>query len=120
MSFYGAVNDAIGRANSAAQQLYGYNNYADPRSQPNGQIRNNARLTIDPAYQSLQYESRNAYWQGVPRRDVNQALQASELIRQATYDLSDRPVDNPNQPANVPLAQQHIQYAIQLLNQARY
>jgi len=120
MSFYGAVNDAIGRANSAASQLYGYNNYADPRSQPNAQIRNQARLTIDPTYYNIQGESRNAYWEGVPRRNVNQALQASELIREATYDLSDHPVDNPGQPANVPLAQSHIQQAINMLQNARW
>lgn len=120
MAFYAAVNDAIGRANNAMSQLYSYNSYADPRSEPNSQIRNNARMTIDPSYYALQNESRNAYWEGVPQGNVNQALQAAEMIRDATYDLSDRPDNNPNQPANVPLAQQHIQQAVYLLNQAAY
>lgn len=119
MAFYAAVNDAIGRTQNALSQLYSYNNYADPRSEPNSTIRNQARLTIDPAYYNIQNESRNAYWEGVPRRDVNQALHAAELIREATYDLSDRPV-NTGRPANVPMAQQHINQALDLLNRARW
>ena len=53
MPFYARVNDAIGRANSALNQLYSYNSYAHPRSEPNNSIRNQARLTIDPAFYEL-------------------------------------------------------------------
>jgi hypothetical protein len=66
MPFYARVNDAIGRANSALNQLYSYNNSAHPRSEPNNRIRNNARVTIDPAYYELQQGVREGRWEQRP------------------------------------------------------
>lgn len=118
MPFYARVNDAIGRANSALNQLHSYNNFAHPRSEPNNQIRNQARLTIDPAYYDLQQGVREGRWEGVSGSNAREALRASELIRRATFDLSDQP--DSGRPANIPLAQRHIREAIDLLHSARW
>jgi len=117
MSFQYRVNDAIGRANSALNQLYSYNHYSHPRSEPNNSIRTQARLTIDPAYYSLQEGVREGRWEGVSGSNAREALRAAELIRKATYDLSDQP--NSGRPANISLAQRHIREAIDLLYATR-
>lgn len=119
MPFYSAVNDAIGRVNSASSQLYRYNNYAHPRSEPNNSIRNQARVTLNPAFYNLQNEARNAYWEGVPRRGVNDALRAAEAIRRATFDLSDKSAST-GRPPDINLAQRHLQDAIGFLNRVRW
>jgi len=116
MPFYSRVNDAIGRANSALSQLYSYNNYASPRSEPNNQIRNNARLTIDPSYYDLQRGVEEGRYERISSSDARQALDAAEYIRRATFDLSDQV----GRPANVPMAQSNIRRAIDLLHAARW
>ena len=118
MPFYSRVNDAIGRCNSALNQLYSYNNYNHPRSEPNNSIRNQARLTIDPAFYELQDGVREGRWEGVSGSNAREALQAAELIRRATSDLSDQP--NSGRPANIPNAQYNIRQAIDLLYRARW
>lgn len=118
MPFYARVNSAISRANSALNQLYSYNNYAHPRSEPNNRIRNNARLTIDPAYYDLQQAVREGRWERVSGSNARQALRAAELIRRATFDLSDQP--NSGRPANIPMAQRNIREAIDMLHRARW
>ena len=118
MPFYARVNDAIGRVNSALNQLYSYNTYAHPRSQPNAQIRNNARLTIDPAYYALQDAVREGRWEGVSGSNAREALRAAELIRRATFDLSDQP--EYGRPTNVPMAQRNLRDAVALLYRARW
>lgn len=118
MPFYSRVNSALSRANSALSQLHSYNQYAHPRSQPNAQIRNNARLTIDPTTYDLQQAVREGRWEGVSSYDAREALRASELLRQATWSLSDQP--EYGRPTNVPAAQYQIRQAIDLLNRARW
>ncbi|MCB0879568.1 MAG: hypothetical protein KDC46_11405 [Thermoleophilia bacterium] len=118
MPFYARVNDAIGRVNSALNQLYSYNNYSHPRSEPNNRIRNNARLTIDPAYYELQRGVQEGRWERVSGSNARQALRAAELIRRATYDLSDQP--NTGRPANIPMAQRNLRDAVDLLYRARW
>ena len=118
MPFYARVNDAIGRVNSALNQLYSYNNYAHPRSEPNNSIRNQARLTVDPAYYDLQNGVREGRWEGVSGSNAREALRAAELIRRATYDLSDQP--NSGRPANIPMAQRNLREAVDLLYRARW
>lgn len=118
MPFYARVNDAIGRANSALSQLYSYDNYAHPRSEPNNRIRNNARLTIDPSYYGLKQAVQEGRWERVSGSNAREALRAAELIRRATYDLSDRP--NSGQPVNISAAQHNIRQAIDLLHRARW
>jgi hypothetical protein len=118
MPFHARVNDAIGRANSALNQLYSYNNYANPRSEPNNRIRNQARMTIDPAYYGLQEAVREGRWEGVSGSNARQALRAAELIRRATFDLSDQP--NSGRTANIPMAQHNIREAVNLLHRARW
>ena len=116
MPFHARVNNAISAANSALNQLYSYNSYSHPRSEPNNSIRNNARLTIDPAYYDLQQGVREGRYEGVRSSDAREALRAAELIRQATYSLSDKV----GRPANVPAAQYQIREAIDLLYRARW
>jgi hypothetical protein len=118
MPFYARVNDAIGRVNSALNQLYRYNAYAHPRTEPNNSIRNNARVTVDPAYYALQDGVREGRWEGVSGSNAREALRAAELIRRATFSLSDQP--NSGRPANVPLAQSQLREAIDLLYRARW
>jgi hypothetical protein len=118
MPFYARVNHSISRANSALNQLYSYNHYAHARSEPNNQIRNNARLTIDPAYYDLQQAVREGRWEGVSGSNARQALRAAELIRRATFDLSDQP--EYGRPANVSMAQRNIREAIDMLHRARW
>lgn len=118
MPFYARVNDAINRSNSALNQLYSYNNYAHPRSEPNNRIRNNARMTIDPAYYELQQGVREGRWERVSGSNARQALRAAELIRRATFDLSDQP--NSGRPANIQMAQYNIREAVSLLQRARW
>jgi hypothetical protein len=118
MPFYARVNDAISRANSSLNQLYSYNNYASPRSEPNNTIRNQARLTVDPAFYELQDGVREGRWEGVSGSNARQALQAAEMIRRATFDLSDRPEEG--RPANVQAAQYDLRSAIDLLQRARW
>lgn len=118
MPFHHRVNNAIGRANSALNQLYSYNHYSHPRTEPNNSIRNQARLTIDPAYYELQQGVREGRWEGVSGSNAREALRAAELIRRATYDLSDQP--NSGRPANIPMAQSHIRQALDLLYAARW
>ena len=118
MPFYARVNDAIGRANSALNTLYSYNHYSHPRSEPNAQIRNNARLTVDPAYYDLQQAVREGRWEGVSGSNAREALRAAELIRRATFDLSDRPSEG--RPANVSMAQRNLREAVDLLYRARW
>jgi hypothetical protein len=117
MPFYSRVNDAIGRCNTALNQLYSYNNYSHPRSEPNNSIRNNARLTIDPAFYMLQDGVREGRWEGVSGSNAREALRAAEFVRRATFDLSDQP--NSGRPANIGMAQSNIRAAIDLLNRAR-
>jgi hypothetical protein len=102
MPFYARVNDAIGRVNSALNQLYSYNNYAHPRSEPNNRIRNNARMTVDPAFYDLQQGVREGRWEGVSGSNAREALRAAELIRRATFDLSDQP--NSGRTANIQMS----------------
>lgn len=118
MPFYARVNDAIGRANHALRQLSSYNSYESPRSEPNSTIRNNARMTIDPAYYDLQQGVREGRWERVSGSNAREALRAAELIRRATYDLSDQP--SQGRPANVWMAQSNIRQAIDLLYRARW
>ena len=118
MPFQARVNDAIGRTNSAISQLYSYNHYAHPRSEPNSSIRNQARLTIDPAYYQLQEGVREGRWEGVSGSNAREALRAAELIRRATFDLSEQP--SQGRPANVGLAQSHLREALDLLYSARW
>jgi hypothetical protein len=118
MPFYYAVNNAISRANSALNTLYSYNNYAHPRSEPNNRIRNNARLTIDPSFYELQEGVRQGRYEGVSGSNAREALRAAELIREATWDLSDRPDEG--RPANVQLGQRHIREALDWLYAARW
>ncbi|MCW2923402.1 MAG: hypothetical protein JWM98_806 [Thermoleophilia bacterium] len=118
MPFQSRINDAINRANSALNQLYGYNNFAHPRSEPNNSIRNNARLTIDPATSQIQQGVREGRFEGVSGHSARQALQASEYLARATWDLSDQP--SSGRPANVPQAQANIRAAINLLYSARW
>lgn len=118
MPFYARVNDALSRANSALNQLYSYNNYAHPRSEPNSSIRNNARITIDPAYYELQDAVREGRWEGIRSSDARQAREAARYIQAATYSLSDKP--DQGRPADVPLAQSQIRNAIDLLQRARW
>jgi hypothetical protein len=118
MPFYARVNHSISRATSALNQLYSYSHRAHPRSEPNNQIRNYARLTIDPAYYELQQAVREGRWEGVPSRSARNALRAAELIRRATFDLSDQP--DTGRPANIPMAQRNIREAVDLLHRARW
>jgi plasmid stabilization system protein ParE len=118
MPFYSRVNDALGRANSAISQLYSYNHYAHPRSEPNAQIRNNARLTLDPATWELEQGVREGRYERVSASNARQALRAAELIRRATWDLSDQP--DRGRPANVYQAQRNIREAVDLLYRARW
>lgn len=118
MPFQSRINDALNRANSALNQLYSYNNYAHPRSQPNSSIRNNARLTIDPATSQIKQGVREGRYEGVGSNNARQALRASELLSRATWDLSDQP-DHGRQ-ANIPQAQRNIREAIDLLHRARW
>ncbi|MCW2949850.1 MAG: hypothetical protein JWN41_863 [Thermoleophilia bacterium] len=118
MSFYYSVNTAISRANSALSQLYSYNNYASPASEPNRTIRNQARLTIDPSYYDLKNAVSSGRWEGVSSRDARNANYAADLLGQATFSLSDRPDEG--RPANVPQAVRQIRQAVNLLNRARW
>lgn len=118
MPFYARVNNAIGRVNSALNQLYSYNHYAHPRSEPNNQIRNQARLTVDPAFYDLQQGVREGRWEGVSGSNAREALRAAELIRRATFDLSDQP--NSGRPANISMAQRNLREAVDLLHRARW
>lgn len=118
MPFYSRVNTAISRANNALNQLYSYNHYASPADYRNRQIRNNARVTIDPAYYDLQQAAREGRWEGVSGSNARQALRAAELLRRATWDLSDRPREG--RPADVSAAQYNINEAIRLLERARW
>lgn len=118
MSYQFQVSDAIGRANSALSQLYSYNNYSHPRSEPNNSIRNRARQTISPSYEGLKQGVRQGRYEGVSGSAARTALRAAELIRRATYDLSDQP--SQGRPANISLAQRHIRDAVNLLYSARW
>ena len=118
MSFNYSIDSAINRAQSALNQLGQYRYDQPARSYPNSEIRNNARLTIDPAV----YDVRNAAnyeggW-GVSQRDRYEARQGAELLRQATFALSDK-LDI-GRPANVSLAQSQIRDAISWLRNARW
>ena len=119
MPFHARVNDAIGRANSALTQLYSYNPYADPRSYPNDRIRNDARITIDPAYEGLKQGVREGRYEYISGTNAREALWAAEMIRRATFELSDRS-QSAGIPANVPAAQRSIREALNYLYAARY
>ncbi|MEO6867557.1 MAG: hypothetical protein ABI200_06010 [Gaiellales bacterium] len=118
MSFYYRVNNAIGRANSALNQLYSYNSYSHPRSEPNASIRNNARLMIDPLVYDLKQAVREGRYQRVPSSNARQALRAADMLQAATWSLSDLPEQG--RPTNVSAAQYQIREAINLLNRARW
>lgn len=118
MPFHYAVNNAISRANSALNQLYSYNHYAHPRTEPNNSIRNQARMTLDPSFYELQEGVRQGRWEGISGSNAREALRASELIRRATYDLSDRTSEG--RPANISMAQRNIREALDYLYAARW
>ena len=118
MSFSSRMDMAINRAQSALYQLNQYRYDQPARSYPNNEVRNNARLTIDPVV----YDVRNAAsydggW-GVSQRDRHEARTGAELLRQATFSLSDK-LDI-GRPANVSLAQSQISQAISWLQAARW
>lgn len=118
MPFQSRINYAISAANSALNQLYGYNNYAHPRSEPNASIRNNARLTLDPLTSEIGRAVQEGRWEGVSGSSARQALRAKEMISAATWSLSDQP--EMGRPTNVPLAQRQIRDAIDMLHRARW
>lgn len=118
MPFYARMNDAISRSNSALNQLYSYNHHAHPRSQPNAMIRDNARRTLDPATWEIEQGVREGRWEGVSSHNARQALRAAELIRRATWDLSDLP--SQGRPTDVYSAQRNIREAVDLLYRARW
>ena len=118
MPFYARVNEAISRVQQAQSQLYSYNHYEHPESGRNNHIRNQARMTIDPAVHGLKQGVREGRWEGVSGSNAREALRASELIRRATWDLSHRP--RSGRPADVHMAQRNLREAVNLLYAARW
>ena len=118
MPFYNSVSRAIGAANSALSQLYGYNYYQDPSTQSNVYVRNNARQTITPAHDDLKYAVANARWEGVRASDARDANRGADYLGSATWSLSDRP--NHGYRADVRAAVDQIRTAINFLYRAQY
>lgn len=118
MPFYARIGDALSRSSSALSQLFGYDHHAHPRSHPNAAIRDNARRTLDPGTWQIEQGVREGRWERVPRHAARQALRAAELIRRATWDLSDLP--SQGRPTNVYQAQRNIREAVDLLQRARW
>lgn len=118
MYFNNTISRSIGLVNSALSTLSSYNDYQAPSSEPNRWIRNTARTTVDPAYYDLQNAARDARWEGISYGNVSEALRGAEYIREATFDLSDRP--SQGRPANVWAARQHLQQAMDMLRRAQW
>lgn len=116
MAFYYRVNDAINRTYSALNQMNQYNQYAGPREPHNKSVRDNARFTIDPAVESLKDGVREGRYEGVPAWAARNALDAAELLRRATWDLSDRR----DHPFNFQGAQHNMRRAIDELQRSRW
>ena len=118
MPFYARVNNAIARTNDALNRLYSYNTYNHPRSEPNARIRNDARQIVDPVYYDLEQAVREGRYENVSGSNAREALRAAELVRRATFDLSDRPSEG--RPSNVPMAQRNLREAVDMLYRARW
>ena len=118
MSFNYRMDNAISRAQNALYQLNQYRYDQPARSYPTNASRNNARLTIDPLVYDVRYAANYEGGWGVSRRDRDEARQGAELLRQATFSLSDK-LDI-GRPANVSLAQRQISDAINWLQAARW
>ncbi|MBC7460187.1 MAG: hypothetical protein H7287_02380 [Thermoleophilia bacterium] len=118
MPFYNSVRRAIGAANAALGQLRSYRYNYDASTQPNRDIRNQARQTITYAHDDLQRAVYNASWEGVrgsARRDASRGV---ELLGQATWALSDRPASG--QRADVYRGVDQIRTALSYLYRAQY
>ena len=118
MPFYNSVSRAIGAANSALGQLYSYRYNQDAASQPNRDIRNQARQTITYAHDDLQSAVYNAGWEGVRGSDRRDASRAANILGDATWSLSDRPASGYR--ANVYAAVDQIRSALSFLYRAQY
>ena len=115
MPFYARVNDAINRSHSALAQLAAYRTHEHPRAEPNNSIRNNARVTIYPVYAEVKQAVREGRYEGISGGNAREALQAAELLRRATFSLSEKA----GRPANIFNARAEISRAVDLLQRSK-
>lgn len=117
MSFYYSVSRAITASNTALSQLYSYNSYQDPSTQPNVQIRQNARDQLKPAWTDLDNAVANSRYEGIRRSDVNEAARGARFISAAHENLRDLIGYH---RANVSQAVSQIRSALNALYNAQY